>query len=144
MFLSEFNHTIDDKGRLTLPAKFRAELSAGVVVTRGLDRCLFIFAKSEWDTVSQQITKLPLTKADARTFARFMFSGASDCEPDKQGRILLPSYLRQYAKLDNDVVIIGAGNRLEVWNPATWRETISGLEDNAQDTAERLADLGIL
>lgn len=144
MFLSEFSHTIDEKGRLTLPAKYRSELAAGVVVTRGLEPCLFIYPKNEWEQLAAKIADLSPMKQDARRLARFILAGANDCEPDKQGRILLPSYLREYARLDSEVVIIGAGKRLEVWNKELWRQTIREVEQNAEQTAERLADLGML
>ncbi len=144
MFLGEFNHTIDGKGRLTLPAKFRAELSPGVVVTRGIERCLFIYTKNEWERFASQVTGPSVADEDVRDFGRYMFSGANACEPDRQGRILLPGYLREYANLNSDVVIIGVGTRLEVWNPAAWRERLSDLEANAPKTAGRLARRGIL
>lgn len=144
MFLSEFNHTIDEKGRLTLPAKYRAELATGVIVTRGLEPCLFIYPKEEWEKLAARINAMSPMKHDVRAFSRFIFAGANDCLPDKQGRILLPSYLREYANLDGEVVIIGAGTRLEVWNPANWQKIIREVELDADQTAERLADLGLL
>jgi len=144
MFASEFNHTIDDKGRLTLPARFRTELAAGVTVTRGIERCLFIYPKDEWKKLADQLTALSITNKKVRDFRRYLFSGASESEPDKQGRILLPAYLREYANLDGDAIIVGSGAHLEVWNPALWRETLADLVLNAQETAQMLSDQGIL
>ena len=143
MFLGEYLHTIDDKGRLTLPAKFRAELAKGVVVTRGLDGCLFVHPMDEWEKLARKINSLPLTRKDARTLARMMYSGASDCAPDKQGRILLPSYLREFAGVDGETVIIGLHNRLEIWNPERWRHVRNEVEEHGDMIAERLAELGI-
>ncbi len=143
MFLGEYLHTIDDKGRLTLPAKFRAELAKGVVVTRGLDGCLFVHPMSEWERLSEKINSLPLTRKDARTLARLMYSGATDCAPDKQGRILLPNYLRDFAGVDGETVIIGLHNRLEIWNPERWQEVRNEVEEHGDVIAERFAELGI-
>lgn len=144
MFLGEFNHTIDDKGRLTLPAKFRAELAAGVVVTRGIDKHLAIYPMTEWQKVADKLDRFPQTKEDARTLVRLMLSGANDIEPDKQGRILLPANLRAYAELDGEVVIIGMNTHLEVWNLERWHEKLTYMEEHSSEIAERLADLGIL
>ena len=141
MFQGEFSHTIDDKGRLTLPAKFRGELSAGLVVTRGLDHCLCIYTKAEWDQKSAKITALPYAETAARNFSRFMFSGANELEPDKQGRVLLPTYLRQYAHLGEEAIIAGAGERLEVWNPADWQQVIAEMEKNPGAVAEGMATI---
>jgi MraZ protein len=144
MFFGRFEHTIDDKGRLTIPAKYRATLSAGVVVTRGLDRCLYVYPQAEWEQFAEKTRQLPLTKADARAFVRFFFAEASDCTPDKQGRVLIPGYLREYADLHAEVIVAGAHNRLEVWNPEAWQQDRARLEDSADANAERLGDLGIL
>jgi len=144
MFFGRFEHTIDDKGRLTIPSKYRTSLAAGVVVTRGLDRCLYIFPLAEWDQLAEKIRQLPLTKKDARAFVRFFFSEAADSVPDKQGRVNLPAYLRQYASLRSDVIVTGSHNRLEVWNPDFWRQDSSQLEQDPEALAEKLSDLGIL
>jgi MraZ protein len=143
MFLGEFVHSIDEKGRLTVPAKFRAALAAGVVVTRGLDRCLFVFPAAQWERRSEIIAKMPLTQRDARAFSRFVFSGAADVVPDRQGRVLLPAYLREYAGIDGDAIIIGLHDRLEIWNPDRWRDMRLEAEENAEMIAEKLGDLGI-
>lgn len=142
MFLGEYTHTIDAKGRLTLPAKFRAHFQSGLVVTRGIDKCLFAFPLSEWETLSQKVSDLPLTDAAARQFRRLLFSGASDEIPDKQGRILLPSYLREYATLDGEVVVAGLNTHVEIWKPEIWREARQSFEEDALD-AEHWAQLGI-
>jgi MraZ protein len=138
MFLGEFSHTIDDKGRLTLPAKYRVELATGVVLTRGLDGCLFVFTMAGWEQTRQSLQHLPFTQKSARDFSRFIFSGANDLIPDKQGRILVPGYLRDYAALDGDIVIIGTNDRLEIWNPQRWQEVMSRVEAEAEMIAEHL------
>ncbi|MCJ7667654.1 MAG: division/cell wall cluster transcriptional repressor MraZ [Anaerolineae bacterium] len=143
MFLGEYSHTIDSKGRLTIPAKFRAELAQGMVVTRGLDRCLLVYPLPEWDKLAQRINGLPITQKDARTFTRLTYSGAIHCEPDRQGRILLPQYLREYAGIDNESVVIGLYARLEIWNPIRWEGVRKKVEEEGDIIAEQLADLGI-
>jgi len=120
MFLGEYTHIIDDKGRLTLPAKYRTDMAKGVVVTRGIDKCLFVFPIEEWAKVASHISALPLTDPQGREFQRLLFSGASDAELDKQGRILLPQYLRDYAGLMSDVIVAGLNTHLEIWSPVAW------------------------
>jgi len=142
MFLGEFKHTVDSKGRLTIPAKFRPQLAAGVVITRGIDKCLFLFSMAEWEKLSQQVSQLPITQQEAREFRRLIFSGASDVVPDKQGRILIPSYLREYANLDSEVVIVGNNTYIEIWNAEAWQETKANIEGKALN-AEYWAILGI-
>ena len=143
MFLGEFSHTIDDKGRLTLPAKFRPDLGHGVVVTRGVDKCLFIFTSEEFQRLADQISSLPMTQSEAREFSRHFFSGASDVELDKQGRILIPQNLRDYAGLDGEVTVTGINRRIEVWDVKAWSEIRAGFENNATGDAEHWAELGI-
>ncbi len=144
MFLGEYRHTIDDKGRMTIPSGFRPELANGVVVTRGLDGCLFVFPQSEWGGFVKTLReKSSLVHKMARDFNRFLFSGAKDIIPDRQGRILLPPYLRQYADLDGEAIVIGADTRLEIWNPERWYEVRSKVEENAEMIAEQLAQLGM-
>lgn len=138
MFLGEFSHTIDDKGRLTLPAKYRTELANGVVLTRGLDGCLFVFTLAEWERVVQGLQHLSFTQKTARDFSRFIFSGATDVIPDRQGRILVPNYLREYSALDGEVTIIGINDRLEIWQPQRWQEVKSRVEAEAEAIAEHL------
>lgn len=142
MFLGEFSHTIDDKGRLTLPAKFRADFAAGIIITRGIDQCLFAFPQAEWQNLAQRVSSLPLTEPQAREFRRLLFSGANDDVPDKQGRVLIPQYLREYAGLNGEVIIAGLNTHVEIWSPAAWREARKGFESGALD-GEHWAKLGI-
>jgi MraZ protein len=142
MFLGEFNHTVDEKGRITVPARFRPELALGVVVTRGLDGCLALYPNAEWDTLAQQLNTLPLTDRRARDFRRFMFGSASEAVPDRQGRVLIPGYLRQYAAIDGEVTVVGMNTYIEIWNPETWHAMRQGVEKD-EDNLERWAELGI-
>jgi MraZ protein len=144
MFFGRFEHTVDDKGRLTLPAKYRATLAAGVVITRGIDHCLYIYPLAVWQQFADGTRQLPVTSTDARAFVRLVFAEAADCVPDKQGRVLIPGYLREYANLSSEVIIVGCQSRLEVWNPQAWREDRSRLEKDPEALAEKLGDLGIL
>ena len=141
MFLGEFEHLIDDKGRLTLPAKFRAELADGFVITKGIDRCLFVYTLDEWQPLAEKISRLPVTKREARALARLVFAGASDCSLDKQGRILIPSYLRQYANLNSEVVIVGLDTHLEIWDLESWQKVSQKIEEEAESIAEQLSGL---
>ncbi|MCB0154450.1 MAG: division/cell wall cluster transcriptional repressor MraZ [Anaerolineae bacterium] len=143
MFLGEFEHTIDSKGRLTIPAKFRDELESGVVITRGLDGCLWGYSRGEWEKLAEKIAGMPTTNPAARNFARFMFSGAFDSVPDRQGRILVPQNLRDYAGINTDTIIIGVMNRVEIWSPAKWGEVVNTVEDDPEGIASQLQDLGI-
>ena len=143
MFLGEYVHQIDSKGRLTLPARFRPELATGVVVTRGLDKCLFLYPVDQWQKLAEKINGLPLTQKNARNLARLFYSGASDCVPDKQGRILLAPYLREFAGVDGETVIVGLYTRLEIWNPERWREVKSEVEEHGDEIAEHFAELSV-
>lgn len=140
MFMGEFQHSIDDKGRIIIPAKFRDLLGASFVVTRGLDQCLFVYPMEEWAVLEQKLKALPLMKSDARAFTRFFFSGATECEWDKQGRVNLPGNLRQYAKLEKDCVVLGVSNRVEIWSRDTWEQYFQQSEDTFNDIAEKLVD----
>lgn len=120
MFVGEYTHTIDDKGRLAIPAKMRRELEEGAVVTRGIDTCLSVYPKKEWTKLAEKIAALPLADPKARSFSRLMLAGAMDVEFDKQGRILLPNYLREYGGLKNEVVVAGVYDRMELWDKKTW------------------------
>ena len=142
MFLGEFIHTIDEKGRLTVPAKFRADLAAGLVVTRGIDRCLAIYPMEEWRRLAGQVSALPMTDRRARAFRRLVFANASDAIPDKQGRVLIPPRLREYAGLDGEVVVTGLNTYIEVWNPDSWGEERERVEGDGADI-EGWAALGI-
>lgn len=143
MFLGEYHHTVDEKGRLAMPSKFRGALAEGVVVTRGLDRSLFVYPKAEWDILAAKLAALPLGQADTRAFARLMLAGAMEVELDKSGRVNVPEYLRTYAGLAKDVVVAGLYNRLEVWDEMTWKTYASKTEEQGNAIAERLGGLGI-
>ncbi|MGG6309919.1 division/cell wall cluster transcriptional repressor MraZ [Paenibacillus macerans] len=140
MFMGEFQHSIDDKGRIIIPAKFRDLLGSSFVVTRGLDQCLFVYPMQEWEVLEQKLKALPLMKSDARAFTRFFFSGATECEWDKQGRVNLPGNLRQYAKLEKDCVVLGVSNRVEIWSRNTWEQYFQQSEDTFNEIAEKLVD----
>ena len=143
MFMGEYSHTIDTKGRLIIPSKFREELGETFVVTKGLDGCLFVFSDEEWRAFEIKLKSLPLTNKNARQFARFFVAGATPCELDKQGRILLPATLREFAGLEKDVVLTGMLNRIEIWSKDKWNENNS-LDDVAMDEiAEQMTDLGL-
>lgn len=143
MFLGQYAHTIDSKGRLTLPAKFRPGFEDGIVITLGLDGCLFAFPRAKWEELAARIEALPITNPDARNFARLMFANADDSEPDRQGRVLIPAFLREYAHLDSDVIVTGLSSRIELWDPARWREVRATTAERGGLIAEHLAGLGI-
>ncbi|HEX6594835.1 MAG TPA: division/cell wall cluster transcriptional repressor MraZ [Bacillota bacterium] len=143
MFMGEFQHNIDAKGRIIVPSKFRDELGATFVVTRGLDRCLFAYPLHEWKLLEEKLKKLPITKKDARAFTRFFFSGAVECEVDKQGRINIPQPLRAYAALSKQCVIIGVSNRIELWSLENWETYFNEAEESFADIAENLIDFDI-
>ena len=140
MLLGAYEHTIDDKNRLTLPAKFRQAFADGVVVTRGLDGCLFAFRRADWDRlVESRLAALDPLSEEGRRLTRFFFSGASEAELDKQGRLMLPAALIGHAKLGRDVVVAGVHDHLEIWDRAAWREQLQTVEGSAEHVAERLA-----
>ncbi len=141
--MGEYRHSIDHKGRIAIPAKFRSKLAEGCVITRGLDYSLFIYTHQEWSKLAKKLSQLPIGQADARAFARLMFSGASDLELDKQGRVVIPVYLREYAGLKNEIVICGLFNRIEIWDQEKWKKYKKELEQESTDIAEHLGDLGV-
>lgn len=143
MFLGEFEHTIDDKGRLTIPAKFRDELEGGLIITRGLDGCLWAYARAEWEVVSEKVSKMPSNNPAARNFARFFFSNAFDSIPDRQGRVLIPQNLRTYAEITDETIVIGVMNRVEIWSPAKWQAVRHQFEADPEAIAAQLQELGI-
>lgn len=143
MFMGEYQHNLDTKGRVIVPAKFREELGASFIVTRGLDKCLFVYPMDEWKILEEKLKKLPLTKKDARAFIRFFFSGAIECEVDKQGRINIPQPLRAYAGLDKACVVIGVSNRIEVWSSENWEAYFNDSEESFGEIAENLMDFDI-
>ncbi len=143
MFIGEYQHNLDDKGRLAIPAKFRAKLSDGAVVTRGLDNCLFLYTAEEWKKLATKLASLPISKANTRAFARLMLAGAMDVSLDKQGRVVLPEYLRKYASLKKKSVVAGLYNRLEIWDDASWEKYKEGTEKQSGDIAEALEGLDV-
>ena len=143
MFLGEYEHNMDDKGRLAIPARFREELGEGVVVTRGFDRCLMGFPRPIWEQLAQQVSGLSLGQGEARNLRRLLFSGAADMQLDRQGRILIPQNLREYAGLGDQVIVAGLNTHFEIWANARWNEVLDTLDVNASAIAEQLAALGI-
>lgn len=141
--MGEYHHTIDAKGRMIVPAKFREELGETFVITRGLDQCLFGYPMSEWKLIEDKLKALPLTKKDARAFTRFFFSGAVECELDKQGRINLAAPLLHYAKLEKECVVIGVSNRIELWDKAIWDTYVTEQEDSFAEIAENMIGFDI-
>lgn len=142
MFMGEYNHTIDAKGRLIVPAKFREALGDEFVVTKGLDGCLFVYSNSEWNAFEEKLRTLPLTNKNARQFTRFFLAGAAACEVDKQGRILLPQVLREFAKLEKDVVLVGVASRIEIWSKEVWEESVNMYDTDMDEVAENMENLG--
>jgi mraZ protein len=143
MFIGEYTHVIDEKGRISLPAKFRISLQEGVVITRGLDHCLFVYPQKEWGTLAEKLSELPLSQKDSRAFARLMLAGAWDAELDSQGRVMVPPYLREYAKLGKQVIITGLYNRLEMWDEKAWQAYKAVTEEKSDDIAQSLGALGV-
>ncbi|KKW41355.1 MAG: Protein MraZ [Candidatus Magasanikbacteria bacterium GW2011_GWA2_56_11] len=143
MFIGEYAHTLDDKGRLAVPKKFRAALGKGAVVTRGLDNCLFLYTKAEWAKLADKLANLPFAQANTRAFARLMLAGAMDVDLDKQGRVILPEYLRAFAGLAKDIVVAGLYNRLELWDAGKWAEYTKRTEAESTAIAEQMASLGV-
>jgi len=143
MFIGEYQHSLDSKGRIIVPSKLRYELGDKFVLTKGLDNCLFIYTIEEWKAFEDKLKSLPLTNSNARKFIRFFFAGAVECEADKQGRINIPSNLREYASLEKDGVFIGVSNRVELWNKNKWDGYNETEELDANELAEQMAELGI-
>lgn len=143
MFIGEFKHTIDQKKRLAIPAKFRKEIGENAVITRGLDNCLFLYPVKEWEELASKLGKLPVGQTEARGFVRLMLAGAMDVELDNLGRILVPDYLKQYAFLKKNVVITGVYNRIEIWDEERWEMYKQKTEQTVGDMAEKLAEVGV-
>ena len=141
MFMGEYNHSVDAKGRLIVPSKFREQLGNEFVVTKGLDGCLFVYSQEEWKRIEESLREKPLTSKDARKFMRFFFAGAANCEVDKQGRILLPANLREYAGIEKEVVSVGVFSRVEIWSKE--RYLANNDFDDMDEIAEHMAELGI-
>ena len=143
MLIGEYEHSLDAKGRLIMPSKLREDMGEKFIITKGLDGCLFGFSKNEWQNFEEKLKTLPLTNKNARDFVRFFLSGAIECEIDRQGRFLIASNLRDYANMEKDVVIIGVGTRLEIWDRKKWKEYNSDKNISADEIAENMTLLGI-
>ena len=143
MLIGEYEHSIDAKGRLIMPAKLREDIGEKFIITKGLDGCLFGFSQNEWTNFEEKLKTLPLTNKNARDFVRFFLSGATECEIDKQGRFLIASNLRQYAEMEKEVAIIGVGTRIEIWNKEKWKQYNSDENIYADAIAENMTMLGI-
>lgn len=143
MLLGEYNHSFDAKGRVSVPSKLRLDLGESFIVTKGLDNCLFAYSKTEWATFETKLKALPLTNTNARNFVRFFFSGATECEIDKQGRINVPQNLREYANISKDVTIVGVGTRVEIWDREKWNSYTSPENLDVDEIASQMSDLGI-
>jgi MraZ protein len=143
MFIGEYSHNLDDKGRLAVPVKFRTMLRDGAVVTKGLDNCLFLFPKKEWTVLAEKLSHLPFSQSKVRAISRMMLAGAVDASFDNQGRIMLPEYLRSFAGLKKKVIIAGLYDRMEIWDEEAWKNYRSGAEKDSAEMAEALGELGI-
>lgn len=143
MFIGEYSHSVDSKGRLNMPSKFRDQLSETFFVTKGLDHCLFVFPESEWRIFEDKLKQLPLTNKNARAFVRLFFAGATECSLDKQGRINIPQPLRSHACLEKEVIVIGVGTRIEIWSTDQWDQYNNPDNISYDDIAEQMAELGI-
>lgn len=143
MLIGEYTHTIDDKNRISLPAKFRKEVGKKIVVTHGLDNCLFLYSTREWEKISEKLGSLGMGQADTRGFNRFMLAGASEIDVDSIGRILLPDFLKDFAELKGKVVFTGVHNRIEIWNEKRWGEYKEKIEKQADKLAEKLGEIGV-
>jgi MraZ protein len=144
MLIGEYKHTLDPKKRLSLPSKWRKELGSTLIVTRGLDNCLFVYPQAEWEKITDKIGNLPLGSADTRGFNRFFLSGAVEVEVDSVGRILVPDFLKDFAKLDSKVVLAGIHDRVEIWDDNRWTEYKARIEMQADSLAEKLSEIGVL
>lgn len=143
MFIGEYQHTLDSKGRLFIPARFREGLGERFIMTKGLDRCLFAYSPEEWQILEEKLKKLPFARADARAFARLFFSGAAEVEVDRQGRVLIPANLRAYAGLEKDVVILGVSSRVEIWAREEWERYSAAASENYEAIAEKIVDVDL-
>lgn len=143
LLIGEYEHSLDAKGRVIMPAKLREDMGEKFILTKGLDGCLFGFSQNEWANFEEKLKTLPLTNKNARDFVRFFLSGATECEMDKQGRFLVASNLREYAGMDKEIVVIGVGNRIEIWNKEKWTVHNSAENISADEIAEKMDFLGI-
>ena len=143
MFIGEYKHNLDEKGRLAIPVKFRKDLVKGVVITRGLDNCLFLYTPEQWKILAVKLSSLPISQTNSRAFSRLMLAGAMDAELDRHGRVIIPDYLRKYAGIKKKTVIAGLYGRLEIWNEEAWEKYKSATEKNSNEIAEALGELGV-
>lgn len=143
LFYGEYQHTIDPKGRVIVPSKFREGLGEKFIVTKGLDNCLFVYSSEEWSILEAKLRSLPFTDRNARAFVRFFFAGATECELDKQGRINIPQNLREYANFEKDILVVGVSNRVEIWDKQKWNDYVSDENISAEDIAQNMTMLGI-
>ena len=143
MFIGQYSHSLDEKGRVAVPKKFRSDLELGGVVTKGLDQCLWIYTYDEWRNIATKLSSLPISQTHTRAFARLMLAGAMDITIDKQGRVIIPEYLRQYAGLQKKIIVAGLYDRLEVWDESRWAEYKEKTESEVDIMAEQLSELGI-
>jgi len=143
LLIGEYQHAIDEKGRLTMPSKLREDLGDRFIIARGLENCLFVFPMPEWERLQKRLTQLSLTKSDARAFTRFLFSGATEGEFDRQGRVLIPQNLREYSSIEKDVVVIGVSTRVEIWSAQKWEDYKRRTDVSYEDIAEKLADFDL-
>lgn len=143
MFMGEYQHSLDEKGRVIIPAKFRDGLGEQFVLTRGLEHSLFVYPLPEWKSIEEKMKTLSTTQADARAFVRLFFSGAVECEPDKQGRISIPAHLREHARIKKDLYILGVATRIEIWSREVWDEYAKKAEESYEALAEKIIGIGI-
>ena len=143
MFIGEYTHSIDPKGRMAVPSKMRRELGGGAVITRGLDRCLWVFTKKEWENLASKLAQLPISDPKSRAFSRLMLAGAVEVEFDSQGRALIPGYLKEYANLKREAVIAGLYNRLEIWESSAWQKFKDESEKQTDEISKHMMDLGV-
>jgi len=143
MFLGEYFYSVDEKGRVALPPKFRANLKSGAIITRGLDECLFVFGSKEWEKLAEKLIALPLAQANSRAFVRLMLAGAMDVKFDLQGRILIPDFLKKYSGLTKEASVIGLYNRIEIWSKEKWESYKLKTEKSSGEVAEKMRELGI-
>ncbi len=143
MFIGEYQHSVDEKGRMALPARFRKKLQQGAVVTKGLDECLVVYPRKEWEELAKRLSSLPISQSNTRAFSRLMLAGAMDVELDKQGRMVVPEYLRQYGHIEKKVVVAGLYNRIELWNAEKWEAYRTKTEAASNEIAEQLSELGV-
>lgn len=143
MFMGEYQHSLDDKGRIIIPARFREDLGDKFIITRGLDNCLFVYPQTQWKILEEKIRELPTSHADTRSFVRLFFSGAVEAELDKQGRVVVPQHLREHARIDRDVYVIGVSNKVEIWAKDFWEKYSDQAQQSYEAIAETIVNIGI-